>query len=286
VDPKARPDGLPNFIIAGAMKSGTSSLRSGLTHHPEVFCAAEQHFFCEHYHLGLDWYREQFRPAGDFGAVGEKCPDYWYRPEAVERMAKDIPEARLIIMLRNPVDRAYSHYWHERRRGRENLSFAGALEEEPARIHRGEWGLAYLDMGRYSAQLERLSSVFPRTAIEVVLFEDFKADPGTTFGKVCRFLGVDDAVRPATLETRHNAYRDQRFPRLFQALKRRQVFRRLPRTASNLLHKAFVRPAEYPPLDAGMRAELEGSFSADSEAVGAWLGLNSSPWGRATSRAG
>jgi sulfotransferase family protein len=266
---------LPNFVIAGAMKSGTSSLRMALDEHPQVFCTGEQHFFCEHFERGIDWYKEQFSLAGEASLVGEKCPDYLYSADAVERIARSLPDARIIVMLRDPVGRAYSHYWHERRRGRETLSFADALKEEAAGRRTGS-GMEYVDMGRYVTQLEHLASLFPREAIDVVLFERFKGNPGESFAGVCRFLGVDDSVRPAALGMAHNAYRIQRLPRLFHALKRRQIFKRVPATA--VLQKVLVRPGEYPPLEADHRARLTELFADPNAALGAWLGLARSPW--------
>jgi sulfotransferase family protein len=270
---------LPNFLIIGAMKSGTTSLQNALRYHPQAFCAVEPHFFCDHFHEGTSWYRKQFVGATDELAVGEKCADYLYLPKAIERMAATLPTARLIVALRDPVDRAYSHYWHERRERREHLSFAEALDAEPERLSLGDWGLGYTDMGRYVVQLARLASLYPRELIHVMLFEEFRSDPGRAFGSVCRFLGIDDTVRPIVLEKRHNPYRVERYHKPLVFLKRHRVFERLPRAISKRLRRALVRPAEYPPMEQEVRSRLEWQFAESNAALADWLGVTDLPWG-------
>jgi hypothetical protein len=270
---------LPDFIIVGAMKSGTSSLNSALRVHPEVFCPnEEQHFFCERFDKGVEWYRQQFRDGGDAKLIGEKSADYLYQAVAVERMARLLPDARVIVMLRNPVDRAYSHYWHARRYKSEQLSFADALDVEPDRVRAGDGWRAYVDMGRYTPQLERLASLYPRSSIHVVLFEDFKSDPLATFAGVCRFLNVDDTRRPPILRRAVNPYRRTRFPRTFQHVKKTHLFQRLPRGARKRIYRVFDQPSEYPPLEHEIRDRLNEVFEPENEKLAAWLSLDHSLW--------
>src|SRR4051812_42429120 len=105
----------PDFLIVGAAKAGTTSLAAYLAEHPDVFMARrkELHFFGreKEYRRGWEWYCSHFEGAGDARAVGEATPDYMWRERAVERIAQDLPKARIIATLRHPVDRAYSHYW-------------------------------------------------------------------------------------------------------------------------------------------------------------------------------
>src|ERR671919_2133494 len=106
---------LPTFLVIGAMKSGTTALINSLGKHPDVFALpSEIHFFDRFHDRGLDWYRERFAKARGQGAVGESTPEYMYLPHARERIVRDLPGVQLIAILRNPVERAYSHYWHNR----------------------------------------------------------------------------------------------------------------------------------------------------------------------------
>jgi hypothetical protein len=130
---------LPNFVIIGAPRSGTTSLAHSLSQHPEVFVTMqvkELHFFDTNFDRGLDWYRQQFSGADAAAAkaAGEATPTYMYDETAMSRMAETVPDARLIAILRNPVDRAYSHYWMNRSLDREDLLFPVAIETEAERL--------------------------------------------------------------------------------------------------------------------------------------------------------
>jgi hypothetical protein len=178
---------LPNFVIIGAQKSGTTSLYAYLRAHPDVFLAPgkEIHYFDSHLDEGLDWYKAKFAGATTERTIGEATPNYMYFGEGLNRMAEVIPEARLVAILRNPVDRAYSHYWHERVRGREKLEFADAIAAEPARLATGDPQAiqchSYVDRGRYLPQLQRVCELYPREAILVILFDDLCAAPWILF---------------------------------------------------------------------------------------------------------
>src|SRR5215217_8827850 len=127
---------LPDFVVIGTQKGGTSYFYSLLTEHPLVRRAAakELHFFDNKFAEGVGWYRRCFSEGeqvdGHRTITGEASPSYLFDPQVPERMARIIPEAKLIALLRNPIDRAYSHYQMEVRRGREERSFEEATEEE------------------------------------------------------------------------------------------------------------------------------------------------------------
>src|SRR2546425_2110424 len=167
------------------MKAGTTSLRAYLDAHPQVFSPPETHFFTRNYERGLDWYREQFAGAGEAVLIGDKPPDYMHTKTAMERMAAALPEAKLMAILRDPIDRAYSHYWHMRRVGREGRPFEEAIEAE---LERNGVIFNYVDHGRYLVQLERVCSLYPRSNLLVLLFDDLAARPVETFAEACRFL--------------------------------------------------------------------------------------------------
>jgi hypothetical protein len=139
------------------------------------------------------------------GVVGEASPSYLFHPLAAERVARMLPNARLIALLRNPVDRAFSHYQHEVALGREELSFEDALAQEDERM-RGEldrmlrdptyfshawWNYTYAARGRYAEQLERWFAAFPREQLLVLLTDDLAADTASTYRRVLEFLEVE-----------------------------------------------------------------------------------------------
>jgi hypothetical protein len=270
---------LPNFLIVGAMRSGTTTLARTLGAHPQVYMASQKeiHFFDRHFQRGVDWYRSRFAGATGQMAVGEATPAYLYDAASPPRMAEVIPDARLICILRNPVDRAYSHYWLERGLGREALSFREAVRAEPkrlasdpspARINR-----AYLDCSRYLPQLQRLTAHYPRGSLLVMILEDLEKDPAAAYREACWFLGVDPGFVPRGVTARMNPYREYRSLRLRRAVRtgRRSMVKRV-------LGRLNVRPeTTYPPLDPELRGELLASFGDHNAELARWLG-SELPW--------
>ena len=200
----ARP--LPDFLILGAQKAGTTALYSYLRWHPGITGPAwkEVSYFDRHYRRGVSWYRGHFPMGAGDRIVGEASPGYLFHPLAPERVLATVPEAKLIALLRDPVGRALSHYHHEVALGREPLSFEQAIDAEPERT-RGEeermvldalhfsgawWDYAYLARGRYAEQLERWFAVFPRAQLLVLSSEDLAAEPGQTYARILDFLGA------------------------------------------------------------------------------------------------
>jgi hypothetical protein len=197
---------LPDFLILGAQKAGTTALYAYLRWHPQITGPSfkEVSFFDRHYARGERWYRAHL-PIRRGGLVGEASPSYLFHPLAPERVARLVPQARLIALLRNPVDRAFSHYQHEVALGREELSFADALAHEEERME-GEldrmlrdpayfsypwWNYTYAARGRYAQQLQRWLAAFPREQLLVLLTEELAADTPGTYQRVLDFLGVE-----------------------------------------------------------------------------------------------
>ena len=221
---------LPSFLIIGAQRAGTTSLAAYVGSHPDVegpgaadpslYWVKELHFFDENYWRGTDWYRAFFpliarqraaRLRGRNLACGEATPYYLFHPAVPERVAETIPDVRLIALLRNPVERAYSHYQHARKLRMEKLSFEEAVEAEPERlagldeelrkirpertkdgrrVHHHHLHRAYVSRSLYADQLERWLTYFPRDQLLVLRSEDFLARPNETFAEVFAFLGV------------------------------------------------------------------------------------------------
>ncbi len=207
----------PNFLIIGAAKAGTSSVFSYLGQHPDVFAspAKEPNYFAlagqrpsfagpgdsiinQASITDLDRYQALFRGAGQAAAVGEASTLYLYAPGAATAIRQDIPGARIIAILRDPAERAYSSFLHLRRDGREPAaSFEEALDLEERRIQQHwEHLWHYTRLGYYYAQLQRYFEVFPREQIGVWLYDDLEADPARVLREVFAFLGVDPRFEP------------------------------------------------------------------------------------------
>jgi hypothetical protein len=219
----------PDFLIVGAQRCGTTSLYKTLTQHPAVLPAGLHkgvHYFDTDYERGPAWYRSHFplrltakqsqRRTGSWPITGEASPYYMFHPEVPGRIARDLPDARLIVLLRDPVERAYSAYTHERARGFETLSFEDALAAEPKRLAGEEDRLradpgyvskshqhnAYLARGRYVEQLERLEKAVGRDRLCVVDFDELFMDFRTQLPQVLDHLGLDPWL-PDAVEQRN-----------------------------------------------------------------------------------
>jgi hypothetical protein len=169
------------------------------------------HYFDVNYQRGERWYRAHFGRADARGLNLDSSPYYLFHPLVPQRLHALLPDARLMVLLRDPVRRAYSHYWHERDRGREPLSFEDAIAAEPERIGRAAEQLArgeieasdahrsysYLARGRYAEQLERWFGLFPREQFCVLKFESLAREPLATFNEVLAFLGLAPMARVA-----------------------------------------------------------------------------------------
>lgn len=214
VEPERTADGqlpgcLPDFLIIGVQKGGTSTLYGTLTDHPNVRRAAnkELNFFNQNFERGVKWYRQCFLPpvkGEEFSLTGESTPAYFTDTANIpERAAKILPDARLILMLRNPVDRAYSNYQHQVRAGRETRDFGTAVRaaEAALKVEREgnapdgsrEWtqnGSAYISRGLYIEHLERWMEFFDREQLLILKSESFFGDAQGTLKRTLDFLGL------------------------------------------------------------------------------------------------
>jgi hypothetical protein len=230
---------MPNFLIIGAAKSGTTSLHKYLSQHPQIYMSPmkEPNFFAyenlpQPKFRGLDEdtmilkkgpirrrdstkysfvitrlsdYQKLFSKVRLEKAVGESSPLYLYNPQAVERIKHYTPEIRLIAILRNPVDRAYSHFKFFQKEGHETImDFGQALKMEHVRMQRN-WtpGWFYKQRGFYYQQLKKYYERFDRSQIRVYLHDNFHSSPISILQDIFRFLGVDETFTP-DLEKRFN----------------------------------------------------------------------------------
>ncbi|BCB76180.1 sulfotransferase [Phytohabitans flavus] len=197
----ATPGALPGFLIVGAQRSGTTSLHSYLAAHPQVRAASgkELQYFSLHYGRGERWYRGHFPPPSEETVSFEASPLYLFHPEAPSRAAATLPDGRYIALLRDPVERAWSHYLHTRSYGQEPLDFADALAAEQDRVAASPDGwrrYSYAARGRYAEQLERWFAHVPRERIHVIRSEDMYADPAEVYAEVLAFLDLEPFTPP------------------------------------------------------------------------------------------
>lgn len=214
---------LPDFVIIGAAKAGTTSLYGWLSEHPFVAPASQKevHYFDYNYYRGEDWYRKHFaleteraRFAAEHGRpfiTGEASPPYISHQWAPSRLAATLPHAKLLVALRNPVDRAYSQYQMSRREGEEPLdSFLAATEAEAARLapevahvqsdrRYNSWPIgcwSYLLRSRYAEGLQRWFALFPRSQFHFITLEQLARDPQAALDAVHDFLEIPAHVYP------------------------------------------------------------------------------------------
>jgi hypothetical protein len=180
---------LPNFLIIGAPRSGTTWIEKNLREHPEVFMpkTKELHFFDKHYEKGIGYYESCFSDCGAQKAIGEATPGYLhgaYSQNDIPALIKQhLPNVKMIASLRNPIERAYSRFLHSKARFDRNIqmSFEDKLKDRPE----------FIEEGMYYDQLQRYYALFPRENILVLLFDELKSDPKSFMRQIFEFIGVE-----------------------------------------------------------------------------------------------
>ncbi len=226
---------LPNFICVGAQKAGTTTLHDILKQHPDIYLPElkEAHFFDqeERYSKGLDWWINTFFTGyKDEKIMGVMTPEYLYYEEVPARILDDLGnEIKIIVILRNPVERAYSHYQMSVRRGFETMSINEAIESESARIVKGEFErnhFSYISRGLYSNQVSRYLNIFPKENILFLSFEnDIVKNIDTTITKIEDFLNVDSIKLNTDLKS--NSASKPRFKFINTLLYRQSILKKI-----------------------------------------------------------
>lgn len=265
-----RMPSLPNTLVIGALKSGTTSLHTYLGRHPQIQMSdpKELNFFsggrASNWHRGRDWYASHFVESAQIR--GESSTSYSFYPVVCgvpSRVHAMIPEARLIYCVRDPLDRLVSHYLHLRGEGRERRSLDDVLSDPDLGKSR------YIIRGRYWSQLKQYLDWFSQDQLLVISFEDMKEHRAETLARVFRFLGVDDKFRSPEWDRVHNAAK--RYP-LSQAMgrvipeERLMQLRRHTRGANRLLF-SYARPIHRPPIRADLRERVADIIHAEVDAL-------------------
>jgi sulfotransferase family protein len=220
----------PTFFVLGPARSGSASMYSYLKQHPEILMSSnkEPTFFQIDYEKGMKYYfRKYFTDWRGEKVIGEAAHRNLYLPYVAKRIKRECPNAKFIVILRNPIDRAYSHYWYQYSRGIEKLSFEDAIQHDFNRIESGvdfnsekkmkeylcEKGLdantsyfrTYLDSGYYYEQLKRYYDLFPKDNILVLNFNDFIENPEVVMTQVFSFLDVDESYKLQPLKSNNKS---------------------------------------------------------------------------------
>ena len=187
---------LPKFLGLGTQKGGTTTLHRLLEQHPDVYLPAckEVHFFDQNHDAGEGWYRNHFANAEDHQTCGEITPFYLFHPDVPGRIHNLLPTARMVVLLRDPVERTISQLFHARKRGFESLEPADALAAEPGRLQSGDpvslQKHSYLSRSRYLEQLGRYEALFPRKQLLILRSEYMFSTPECIWQQLLSFLAL------------------------------------------------------------------------------------------------
>jgi len=270
-------DWQPSFLVIGAVKAATTWIQARLQDNPAIFMPdPEPHYFSAGYDRGASWYRNFFadRPK-DALAIGEKSADYLAHPLAAQRIARDLPHARLVLQLRNPIDRAYSDYKMFYRRG----TITGAPEEYLRSLDNPY--PRFLQDGLYARHLARWYDLFPREQILIYLYDDVTVQPQRIVEAVSRHIGVPPVFRSERACAQENSSRSAILP-----LSLRKALAPLKDTVRPLrgtsvfenVRSLLAREMVYPPLVPGLREHLRDFYARDVETLEAICGLDLTRW--------
>ncbi|WP_234415624.1 sulfotransferase family protein [Sphingobium yanoikuyae] len=287
------PDGRrPHFIIIGAVKGATTWIAHQLRCHPNLWLPkTEPHYFSSDYARGTDWYATLFDEAPPDRILGEKSADYLAHPDAADRLFQTLPGARLIVQLRDPVQRAYSDYCMLYRRG--------MVGGDPRKYLQGQRSAErrFLASGLYARHLDRFLKQFPREQLHVLLYEDLAHSAEQMIVDICRHIGVPAHIAPDQLDSRKN---DSSTPLLPLTLRRllRPMRPALDPLRSNpvlaRVRASLASPVRYPPLVGELHRMLRAYYRDDvlrlqdmlQRDLGTWLGGGiSTPAGDTRARA-
>lgn len=285
------PGRMPNFLVIGAMKAGTTSLYRYLREHPDVFMPSikELEFFAGEgtWSRGIAWYQKQFQGAGAAAAVGEASTAYSKYPivrDVPERIAACIPDCRLIYLVRDPIERIRSHYEHRVAIGTERSPFAQAIFSDPV----------YLTCSRYADQIERYRKHVPPERLLLVRSEDLLTSRHETVRGIFRYLGVDPDVVPSTID--QEFYRTQArasYPPLLARVRHslkgwvpasKRAKELVDLTIPSMLRGGRARPsasstARKVTIDPDVRAQLVASLADDVQRLSASMPPGFDGWG-------
>lgn len=280
----------PTFFVAGPNKSASTWMYAALLEHPDVCMARDDpvsYFDVQHYR-GLDWYRSQFEHWEHESAIGDESPGYIKSPQAPMRIAEQNPDAKIVFCLRNPMDRAFSQWWHGRTRWHQSNFRAGIIDHERFDY----WVLP----GFYASHLCRWDEHFSPDQLLVTFFDDFVRDNGRFVRAIYEFIGVDPDFRPTVIGQSVNVAKTRipdRLQRLTGSLTRfvgsvaprsvkdrvlRPVYRVLANVLNGLWRMVGERREYRKGMEEDVRRALEMIYADDVRALQRRTGRDLSGW--------
>jgi hypothetical protein len=273
----------------GPQKAATTWVYRCLREHPDVACPPNDtiHFYDMYYHRGARWYAEHFKDAGPRQKKFDPTYTYLRSPWAPRRIAADNPEAKIIMCLRHPIDRAFSHYWHEKKKGKYNFSFEEVLKNY-------DLFASWIEPGLYAEHIERFLRHFPRDQIRCLLFDDLREDPEGFLHEILTFARVDPDFEPSFLHRKANEAGGRRTltNRVWRGVRRRlqwttgqgNVAQALQSTP--VLGRLLQDRVEYESgIDPEVRQELEAICAPEIERLEDLLSIDLSIWKKSDSHA-
>jgi hypothetical protein len=272
---------LPDFLIIGAPKAGTTWLVRSLRAHPRVFLPQEEiHYWTSQARMNADhsWYREKFSEAALDQVIGERSNSYLIEPEAAQTIARNLPHVKLVAALRNPIDRAYSGYCMRLRNGDVSRDVERYLD--PARSACPE----ILRNSLYYEKLRPYLSRFPASRMHFVIFDDIESRVADAIDALCRFLEIEPLPDRMIVAEKVNAKESKRLPpALIRFLPSRGFAKGLRRAIRStrlgrMMSGALKRQTEYPPLPPELRVRMAEYFREDVECLSGLLGRDLRAW--------
>jgi hypothetical protein len=290
----------PDFFIVGAAKCGTTALYEYLNQHPDIFMSAEKEpaYFCTDLNplrRSEEEYLQLFAPATTEKRIGEASSSYLYSKEAATEIKKFCPEARIIIMLRNPVDMLHARHaqlCYHCMEDIEDFSEALAAEQdrkEGRRTARPEHSIRHLfyrETAKYTEQIQRYVDLFPADRIKIIIFDDFKSETARVYREVCEFMGVDPSFEPTfSVVNENRRVRSRLLQQLLEVpgpmlrkIGRPLTPRRLRHTVMKELRQINSTPAPRIPLDADLRRALQAELRPEVMRLSQLLNRDLSHW--------
>jgi hypothetical protein len=229
----------------GPQKSATTWVYRCLSEHEEVFVPRTNtiHYYDMKYHKGREWYEAFFEQARRGQVRLDSTMTYIRSPWAPRRIAEEHPDAKIMLCLRNPIDRAFSHYWHEKKKGSINFDFSEVLENY-------DLYSSWIEPGLCAEHLERYLEYFDREQLLCLRFETLKADQRAFLRQIYHFAGIDDTVRPSWLDRKSNEAEGRRTPtnRVWRGIKKAVVRSSLETAARNMRLDDAAQSLEQLPL--------------------------------------
>lgn len=275
---------LPNFLIIGSQKAGTTSLYNILKKHPQIFMAEKKEvnfFFLEgEFRKGIDHYRKYFSdiPPGKI-AYGEASPGYICHPQAPMRIKESLPKAKLILTVRNPIERAYSQYWDNRMTLSEPQEFAETLDIALHPTYKpGKPG--YFSRGTYLQYINRYLESFPPEQLLVLLFDDLRDAPSKFYRTCFEFLGVDPNFKLPDMDKAFNPSSVWDNPLYNWFFDHPPAQRFLPSKLKRLVFWGKRKAFQYPPMDKATKQRLVAFFTPWNQELADFLEIDLSHWNR------